>query len=211
MDKDELEEFARKMGEPGPNEEAFYARRRVLAVGSGLDEDGNLIVQTGRAFVDFEASSLSSVSWPIEVGISWLENGKVVAHSRLIKPRPEWPKEDWNQESADVHGIPKSELEAAEPADEVSQWFLETLGNRVPVSDAPEFDQRWMDRLLGVPGPIIDDFDRLLWAAFSKQDGKVAPGRLHHAYKNLQSRKTVHRAGDDAANLCYAWRAGLGK
>ena len=129
----------------------------------------------------------------------------------MIKPRPEWPEDDWNPESADVHGISKSELEAADPADEVAQWFLDILGNRVPVSDAPEFDQRWMNRLLGAPGPTIDGFDQLLWWAFSKKDGSVAPGRLHRAYKNLLSRKTVHRAGDNAANLCYAWRAGLGK
>lgn len=162
-------------------------------------------------FIDFEASSLSSASWPIEVGVAWLDGKKVIVESKLIRPRPEWPEDDWNPESEAVHNIPRSELDAADSADNVSAWLLETVAGRTLVSDAPEFDQRWLDRLLGKPGPTIDDFDRILWMAFSSEDGTVAPGRLNKAYKNRLNRKVLHRAGDDAANLCYAYRAGVGK
>ncbi len=56
------------------------------------------------------------------------------------------------------------------------------------------------------------DFHELAWAAFS-DNGALYPGRLHLVYEILAERETIHRAGDDAgdnaADLCYAWRAGL--
>lgn len=156
-------------------------------------------------FIDFEASSLSPQSWPIEVGVAWLDGKRVVYESKLIRPRAEWPEDDWNPESEEVHGIPRSELDGADAADEVAAWLLTIVDGRPLVSDAPEFDQRWCDRLLGKPGPVLDDFDRVLWSAFSREDGTVAPGRLHCAYKNRVARQVLHRAGGDAADMCYAY------
>lgn len=106
-------------------------------------------------------------SWPIEVGLAWLDERKVVVESRLIRPRPEWPEDDWNPVSEEVHGIPRSDLDDAASADDVASWLWETVAGRQLVSDAPEFDQRWLDRLLDRPGPLIDDFDRVVWQAFS--------------------------------------------
>ncbi|QCO54618.1 hypothetical protein EOK75_01610 [Pseudorhodobacter turbinis] len=40
------------------------------------------------ATLDFEASSLSQESWPIEVGLSWLADGEVQTWSTLIRPTP---------------------------------------------------------------------------------------------------------------------------
>lgn len=37
------EAFIELMGEPGPKEEAFFARRRQLGLGVGLDENGGLV------------------------------------------------------------------------------------------------------------------------------------------------------------------------
>lgn len=161
-------------------------------------------------FIDFEASSLSPASWPIEVGLAWFDGKKVVVQSRLIRPRPEWPEDDWNPASEKVHGIPRPDLEAAAFADDVATWLLASLAGRPLVSDAPEFDQRWLDQLLGRPGPQIDDFDRVVWQAFS-DGGDVNAGRLHRVYESKTNRPVRHRAGDDAAGLCYAWRAGVGK
>ncbi|MGX9848060.1 hypothetical protein ACR034_11220 [Limimaricola litoreus] len=36
-------EFTRLMGEPGPEEEAFFARRRKLGLGMSFDEIGDLV------------------------------------------------------------------------------------------------------------------------------------------------------------------------
>ncbi len=210
MDKEELDKLTKQMGEPGPAEELFFARRRALGLGVGLDENGQIVSMGGPVFIDFEASSLSSDSWPIEVGLAWCEGKRVAVESKLIRPRPDWPESDWNAESQAVHGIPRSDLDDASTADDVTIWLLDTVEGRPLFSDAPEFDQRWMNRLLGHPGPEIADFDGAVCAAFSSE-GCLAPGRLHKVYRNMQNRPTLHRAGADAANLAYAWRAGIGK
>ncbi len=210
MDKEELNDIATILGEPGPNEELFFARRRSLGLGVGLDENGEMVSVGGPVFIDFEASSLSQDSWPIEVGVAWLDGTKVVVESKLIQPRPDWLESDWNAESQNVHGIHRSELDDATPSDDVAKWLLEIVGGRPLFSDAPEFDQRWLNRLLGHPGPEISDFDGAAWAAFSSE-GCMAPGHLHRVYRNMQNQPTLHRAGADAANLAYAWRAGIGK
>ncbi|UWQ85015.1 3'-5' exonuclease [Leisingera caerulea] len=161
-------------------------------------------------FIDFEASSLSTVSWPIEVGLAWNAGKCVVVESKLIRPRPEWPEADWCPESQAIHGIMRSELDSANSADEVVDWLLETVAARPLVSDAPEFDQRWLDRLLGSPGPEIDDFDRAVWEAFS-DGGNIKAGGLQRVYQFRAKETAIHRAGDDAAVLCNSWIAGLGK
>lgn len=46
-------------------------------------------------FLDFEASSLSSRSWPIEIGLAWFgHDGAIMSEGRLIRPDPSWPMED---------------------------------------------------------------------------------------------------------------------
>ncbi len=116
----------------------------------------------------------------VTINIAWTEDAKsVVVESKLIKPRPEWPEEDWSPESQEIHGISRHELDCAEPADAVAKWVLEKAFGRLLTSNAPDFDQRWLNRLLREPGPKIADFDRVLWAAFSREDGVVKPGRLH--------------------------------
>ena len=39
----DLDQFADAMSKPGPEEQAFFARRRELGLGVGLSEDGDLI------------------------------------------------------------------------------------------------------------------------------------------------------------------------
>lgn len=207
MDETDLDTFTLKMGEPGPKEEEFFARRRALGLGVGLDENGKLVHQKGPVFIDFVASSVSENSWPVEVGVSWLEGNRVETHSRLIQPRPDWPEEDWDIESAKVHQVPRSDLNTAEPADAVKEWLTKTVAGRALVSDAPSFDQRWLNRLLNATGPKILDFDELARVAFS-ENGALNPGQLHLVYKTLARRDRLHRAGEIAANLCRAWQAG---
>jgi len=38
-----LDSFVEQMGQPSPDETAFFARRRRLGLGVGLDESGNLV------------------------------------------------------------------------------------------------------------------------------------------------------------------------
>lgn len=129
-------------------------------------------------FIDFEASSLSPKSWPIEVAVARIFQGRIVCRSKLIRPAPSWAMADWHSESEEVHGIPLEALEAAEPAEDVAGWLREELKARLVLSDAPEFDQRWCDRLMrtigGAPEIRLDDFDRVAWQAFSSLDGQIA-------------------------------------
>lgn len=44
-----LDSFVEKMGQPGPDEEAFFARRRQLGRGIGLDAAGDLVNEKGTS------------------------------------------------------------------------------------------------------------------------------------------------------------------
>jgi DNA polymerase III epsilon subunit-like protein len=164
-----------------------------------------------NVFIDFEASSLSPQSWPIEVGLAWLEGRKVVMKSRLIYTRASWDVSDWDPKSEAIHGLSYSTiLSAGSDADEVSAWLIDIAQESNLISDAAEFDQRWIDRLLGRPGPRIQDFDQAVWNEFS-DNGNPASSRVARVYKAKANRPTAHRAGPDAADLAYAWRAGMPK
>lgn len=154
------------------------------------------------ATLDFEASSLSPHGWPIEIGLSWIEHGSLQTWSSLICPDPAWDPADWSPQSAAVHGIPMTDLETAPPATQVAESFLRVLGDRRLVSDAPEFEMRWLSRLLQVNGcermPRIEDFDGISFALF---EGFA----LDMLYETLERRPAPHRAGPDSARLAGAW------
>ncbi|MCF7777415.1 hypothetical protein GLP59_07090 [Sulfitobacter sp. M220] len=157
-------------------------------------------------FLDFEASSLSNVSWPIEIGLSWIESGAIRTWSSLIQPHAKWDPNDWSPQSAKVHGIPRATISNAPHANDVLAQFLTTSANTIVISDAPKFDQRWLDRLMGVqmdlPLTTIEDFHH---AAFATFDGYA----LDIVYETLERRRAPHRAGPDSARLAQAWYAGL--
>ncbi|MGV2104105.1 transcriptional regulator [Rhizobium sp. 21-4511-3d] len=84
-------------------------------------------------FLDFEASSLSKHSYPIE--IAWVfEDGR--SRSLLIAPEPNWT--DWSETAEGIHGISREKL-----ADQ-----------GVPYASSPSWDGKWLSVLLragGVP------------------------------------------------------------
>jgi DNA polymerase III subunit epsilon len=156
-------------------------------------------------FLDFEASSLSRRSYPIEIGCAWIEADRVVHIAELIRPDPSWPP-DWSAESAAVHGIGREALAIAEPAVSVARGFAALLAGRTIVSDAPDFDGRWLGRLLELmperPSFRVVDFDGLLHVVMSHEAQRAA-------YAELVRAPTPHRAGGDAARLATVRVAGL--
>lgn len=134
-------------------------------------------------FFDFEASSLSPKSWPIEVAVARIFQGRIVCQPKLIRPALSWAMTDWHSESEEVHGIPREALETAESAEDVAGELREELKARLVLSDAPELDQRWRDRLMRTIGGAteirLNDLNRVAWRAFSEMDGQIAPGRLY--------------------------------
>lgn len=154
------------------------------------------------AILDFEASSLSRTSWPIEVGLSWVEGGAIQTWASLIRPHADWDPADWSQQSAAVHGICLEDLRDAPHAADVVRTLFKVLEARRLVSDAPEFESRWLARLLLATdqrgAPVIEDFDSVSFAIF---DGFA----LDMLYETVERRPAPHRAGPDTARLARGW------
>ena len=157
--------------------------------------------------VDLEASGLGSDGWPIEVGVAWLDGDAVRSNSRLIRPRPEWPEEGWIWESAQVHGISREALDQhGHDPDEVALWFQRVAWGYDLLSDAPEYDGRWLGWLFDLDAAGIDlvDYDRAVWTEF-----RSVPDALRGVYEFKSRRRTEHRAEADARDLMTAWREGV--
>jgi len=100
------------------------------------------------AFLDFEASSLSKQSFPVEVG--WIfEDGRT--RSCLIRPAPDWT--DWSTGAEAIHGISREQLEReGVPVEIVARTMLETLSTHELYATAPSWDGKWLSVLLRAGG-----------------------------------------------------------
>ncbi len=97
------------------------------------------------SFIDFEASSLSDSSYPIEVAWS-LPDGSIEAH--IISPEGISPWTDWSKDAQAVHGIRRAEL----LTDGKSPFLIcrrmnEKLSGRSLYSDNPYYDRMWLEEL----------------------------------------------------------------
>ena len=99
-------------------------------------------------FLDFEASSLSRHSYPIEV--AWVfEDGSSESH--LIKPAPEWT--DWDPASQAIHRIERRVLEEeGEDHAVVAARMVEALAGHDLLASAPSWDGKWLSALLRAGG-----------------------------------------------------------
>ncbi len=95
-------------------------------------------------FLDFEASSLSKRSYPIEV--AWVfEDGRSESH--LIRPAPSW--DDWDAAAEAIHGIAHAELEAAGTDHAtVARRMVDQLTGHDLLASAPSWDGKWLSALL---------------------------------------------------------------
>jgi DNA polymerase III subunit epsilon len=150
-------------------------------------------------FLDFEASSLSAASWPIEIGWSVLREDEIVTNSTLIRPRPSWT--DWSEASAAIHGIRREDLDVAPEADVVAVR-TDAFGSYSVVSDNSAWEQRWLDRLReGRPSIPVSDLH--LVAA-----DRLGPRAVDWMYERLERRRVPHRAGPDSRRLAEAYLYG---
>jgi hypothetical protein len=95
-------------------------------------------------FLDFEASSLSKKSVPIEV--AWVfEDGR--SRSLLIRPAADW--DDWAADAEAIHGI-SQELLASEgvSVEKVAAEMMEALTGHDLYASAPSWDGKWLSVLL---------------------------------------------------------------
>jgi hypothetical protein len=168
------------------------------------------------AFLDFEASSLSKNSYPIEV--AWVfEDGASERH--LIRPAPEWT--DWDPGAEAMHHLSRAVLEAeGEPHAEVAHRVLEALSEHVVYASAPSWDGKWLSVLLragGLPRHAmrLKDSDEAhleaareaLWAAGADGDlDELADGVVARVRASLEAAPPVHRALQDAEHERRVWR-----
>ncbi|NLT50266.1 MAG: hypothetical protein GXX85_05040 [Ignavibacteria bacterium] len=96
-------------------------------------------------FLDIEASSLGSRSYPIQV--AW-NSGSGEIYVFLISPEtvPGWT--DWDFKSEKLHGISKEKLiKEGENPRSVCNNIIEQLAGKTVYTDNPEFDKFWMQEL----------------------------------------------------------------
>lgn len=153
-------------------------------------------------FVDFEASSLEPESWPVEIGLSWIEDQTVKSWSSLIRPDPAWSMEAWSDVSAEIHGIPLEDLHVAPSARDVAKEFIVLKSGKILLSDAPEFESRWATRLVHV----VMDCPEVQFYHFDNAAAHFFDGyALDCLYERLERLHAPHRAGDDAERLAKAF------
>lgn len=156
-------------------------------------------------FIDFEACGLAANSWPIEIGAAWIDEGRIMVADALIRPTAGWDETAWCKVSANVHRISRDELARAASAVEVAERFATLFEGRILISDALDFDRRWLARLMSClprfPDLTMGDFDALV-------SGSVSPAAAKRVAGHLRRTKAPHRAGADAKRLAEAWLAG---
>jgi len=174
--------------------------------------------QPDIVFLDFEASSLSKESYPIEVGWVFASGGE---ESHLIRPAPSWT--DWSAESEATHHLTRERLFAeGTPHDKVASHMLDVLSGHALFATAPSWDGQWLSKLLrgaGLPRHALrlQDTDVAHEAAIARvlREAGVSEDELAvHAQKILAQARLKdeaegdpdHRALADAKQELRIWR-----
>lgn len=167
-----------------------------------------------KVFLDFEASSLSDQSYPVEV--AWVfQDGRTESH--LIRPAPGWI--DWNPQAESIHGLSRALLaEEGQPYDDVAVRMIEVLSDHDLFASAPSWDGKWLSVLLrgaGLPRHALRlrDTDEALRSTALDILQAVIPGtrldaEVHALIAAANAVKTAppaHRALADAMGEYESW------
>lgn len=170
-----------------------------------------------RAFIDFEASSLSRQSYPIEV--AWVfEDGD--AEAFLIRPIDRWT--DWDPAAQAIHGISREELlQHGTTTKDVANRLVTALQGHEVFASAPSWDGKWLSTLLrsaGLPRHAVRLTDTdlgLLELAKALLAPHVPSSKipratrkiLADAARRIDDRPPTHRALQDAQRERERWLA----
>jgi hypothetical protein len=95
-------------------------------------------------FIDLEASSLSNLSSPTEVG--WVSHDFSAGYVALIEPQLDWT--DWDPEAEAVTDLSRLALiRLGEPVAEVANALNDMLAGAEVLTDNPACDGRWLRKL----------------------------------------------------------------
>ncbi len=163
-------------------------------------------------FLDFEASSLSKKSVPIEV--AWVfEDGR--SRSMLIRPASDW--DDWAADAEAIHGISR-DLLASEglPVEQVAAEMIEALTGHDLYASAPSWDGKWLSALLRAAGfprhalRLKKSRDAFMVAARDVNEEPVSEDEISRLVDGIidESKATVpaHRALADATLELEIWK-----
>lgn len=143
-------------------------------------------------FLDFEASGLHEDSYPIEVGVF---GSREDSYDSLIVPVHYWNY--WNQDSQEIHGIPREQLyEQGRSVIEVTKALNERFDGKILWADS-SYDKFWME-VLYEASPydptfrVANIYDYL-------------PDSLVGKFKSFLPEVIAHRALQDAMDIKEAW------
>jgi DNA polymerase III alpha subunit (gram-positive type) len=156
--------------------------------------------------LDIEATGLHPDSYPIEIAYanpleSWVT-------SSLIKPHPDWGDLPWDERSKALTGITETNLMNATSAEKVAKTVAQDISKAdIILSDAPAWDERWLNRLLAVAHTNCN---------FEIQDFLSTINNLNPLRKYLSTYKCLnfydkseHRAAGDVIRLLRVYRRAI--
>lgn len=166
-----------------------------------------------RVILDFEASSLSDESYPIEVG--WVsEDGR--EDGMLIRPAPQW--RDWDREAEAMHGISRATLRTQGiHHEEVCDRLVGLFRDNAVYASAPSWDGRWLSMLLRAAGRprhlirLAGDTEELFAEAARQRLGPRAgeaevTALVAAARGAAEAEPAAHRAVADARREWRIWQ-----
>ena len=171
----------------------------------GPDGAGRDAASWPVATLDFEASSPSRVSYPIEVGIAiWRSpEGPVETWSTLIRPTVDWLEAgDWDPRSEQVHRIRQIGLAAGMPARDVAERLIDLLDGVEAACDGLSKDEMWWRRL-------FEETPRTRGIRLVSHEGLLRRGGTR-TRTFLETTHCEHRAGADAMRLMDGFALGVG-
>lgn len=156
--------------------------------------------------IDFEASGLSKLSYPIEVGLT---NGHI-EYQALIRPLAHW--EYWSEEAQSIHNITRNLLvEEGDFSEVVAKQLNHFLTGETVYCDSAHWDGYWCNVLFSDNAIsqkfCIADVQELLAAPDASVE--VFLEQKHLLEDSDEYR--VHRALDDAKILWRSAQAALGR
>lgn len=167
-----------------------------------------------KVFLDFEASSLSVRSYPIE--IAWVfQDGRSESH--LIAPAPDWV--DWDEAAEAIHGIARTTLVSdGEPHELVAHRAVEALTGCDLFASAPSWDGKWLSGLLRaatLPRHLLrlrdtdealrETVAEILRPVLSAAQFDLEVQRIVAGANASKSRRPAHRALADATAELETW------
>jgi hypothetical protein len=161
-----------------------------------------------KIFLDFEASSLSKASYPIELGYV-REDGD--GEAMLIRPAPSWT--EWDEKAAAIHRISREDL-ALHGVDHavVCGRLIELAHGNILYASAPSWDGHWLSMLLRATGQprhllrLLDTEEAFVEAARTRVAEDEVAGVIAAARAKIEAKPPSHRALEDARREWRIWQ-----